>query len=134
MMTEHVRQLSGTQLCFVHVALDFTQRDRGWGQRSVGMENRIIRILPPLVGQTACRALTIIDEPVSVTITIGIDPRQGSLDIRPKPRDKVPVSGALVVMAGQNEPERCRINRSIIRTKWDFSQRDHFALPLLMQN
>src|SRR5215831_16653775 len=98
MMTENVRELSGAQLCFVHVPLDFTQGDRGWGQRSVGVENRIFRILPPLVGQTACRALTIINEPVSDTITKRIDPRQSPLDVRPKPCDKVPVGGALVVM------------------------------------
>ena len=56
-LAELRRQLGRVQLGLVDVALHLAQRDRRLGQRAVGMEHRVVRVLPALLHEAvACCA------------------------------------------------------------------------------
>ena len=79
------RELGGVHLGRIHVALHLAERHRPFGQRAVGMEDRVVRVLPALVRQAAIGGARVLDEAVAVGIAVTIDPGQRRLDVRPEP-------------------------------------------------
>src|SRR5262245_26805017 len=52
----------GTPLGRKHVALHLAERDRSLGERSVVVEDGVLRVLPPLVAEPAGCAACVLDE------------------------------------------------------------------------
>ena len=50
----------------VDVALHLAQRDRAFGERAVGVEDRVVRILPALLDQARSASARVLDEAVAV--------------------------------------------------------------------
>src|SRR6478672_8204071 len=68
------------ELGAVDVALHLRQRDRAFRQMSVGVEDRVLRILPALVGEALLSGAVIFDEAVVVGVAGAIDPGERGLD------------------------------------------------------
>ena len=66
-----------------HIALHLGQRDIAFGQRAVGMEDRVEGILPALVAQPLVGRALIFDKAVAVGVAGAIDPAQRGFDRRP---------------------------------------------------
>src|ERR1700730_19450582 len=49
-----MREFRGMCLGPEHIALHFAKRDRPFGQRAIGVKDRIIRILPALIYKARC--------------------------------------------------------------------------------
>src|ERR671912_2378489 len=67
----------------VDVALDLAQRDRSLGERAVGVEDGVVGVLPSLIGEAAFRLAVVLDEAVSITVAMLVDPSQCRLDAGP---------------------------------------------------
>ena len=66
------------------VTLHFGKRDRTFRQTAVGVKDRVLRILPALVGEALLGRAVILDEAVAVGISRAVDPRQRGFDRRPQ--------------------------------------------------
>src|SRR5437867_1408736 len=82
-IAEELSQFGGRQLGSVNVALHFAQSDWSFGGRPVGVENRIVRVLPTLMDETEFRHASIFHEAVAIGVAIMIDPCERALDVRP---------------------------------------------------
>src|ERR1700730_9407764 len=69
-----MREFRGMRLGPEHVALHFAKRDRPFGQRATGVENRIIRILPALIDKARRVLPRIFDKAVSIRVAKRVDP------------------------------------------------------------
>ena len=56
------------------------------GQRAVGMEDRVVQILPTLIGEPGLHAARILDEAVAIDVAGSVDPGQRAFDRRPELR------------------------------------------------
>src|SRR5262245_1268400 len=104
MVSECLCQLSGAQLCFVHVALNLAKSDWSNGQRAIRVKNRILGVFPTLVKQAPGCSLRVLHEPVPITITVRINPVHSPLNVRPQALDEITVCRPLVIMASENQP------------------------------
>src|SRR5918996_4086678 len=68
----------------VGIALDLDERDRPLGQGAVGVEDRIVAVLPALIDQPLTCPPAILDEAVAVTVAVLVDPSERRLDIGPE--------------------------------------------------
>ena len=66
--TEPARAARRQLLGGVDVTLDLGQRDRAFGQRAVGVKDRVVGILPALIGEPLFGRAVIFDEAVAVRI------------------------------------------------------------------
>ena len=71
------------QLCRVNVTLHLAQCDRGRSQAAISVEDSILGILPALVVQTACRALSVFHKPITIAIAVMVYPGQCPFDVGP---------------------------------------------------
>ena len=90
----------------IHVALYLGQRDFAFRQATVGMEDRIVRILPSLIGKTLLGGAHVLDETVAVGIAWAVDPIERRLDVRPQRGDGFGVAGALGIKAREKHEQR----------------------------
>ncbi len=74
------RQLLGGE----HIALHLRKRDVALGELSVGMEDRVVRILPALIGEPCSVSALIFDKAVLVGIAGAVDPCERGLDRGPQ--------------------------------------------------
>ncbi len=74
------------RLCGKDVALDLGQRDVALGKATVGVEDRVVGILPTLVGQAQLAGAAIFDETVAIRVAQPVDPAERRLDGRPQLR------------------------------------------------
>ena len=74
---------AASELGRVDVALDFSQRDRSLREPSIVMKDRVVRILPALIGQAQIRCPVIFCEAVAVGIARPVDPAKRRFDRRP---------------------------------------------------
>ena len=82
-ITECRRESSGMPFGGKYVALHLAERNRPRSEFSIGVENRVRRVLPALVDQPGAAVPLILDEAVAVGITVGVDPVQRRERIRP---------------------------------------------------
>src|ERR1051325_2381052 len=98
------------------------------------MENGIFRILPTLITKPAITVTHVFDKPVSIEVTIFIDPLKCQFDSWPKLCDELLICRALVIATGEHNKKRRRVDRTVIKTKWNLPQRCHFSAPLFVKN
>ncbi len=120
--------------CGIDVALHFAERDRRLGQRTVLVEDRIVRVLPPLLDQTAVRRARVLHEAVAVAIAVAIDPGQSGLDVRPELLDRREIAGPVVVAARQQHEQGRGVHAAVVGAKRHFAECRHFAASHLVQN
>ena len=88
-------QLGGAQLGLVDVALHLAQRDRRLGQRAVGVEDRVVRVLPALLHQAVAAAPRVLDEAVAVDVAVACrSTRARASTFGQSAADEVEVAGA----------------------------------------
>src|SRR5258706_8010419 len=66
LLAEGVSDDRGLSLAVVHVGLHFTERNRPFGQRTVLVEDRVLRVLPSLLHEAGGRPTGVFDEPVAI--------------------------------------------------------------------
>src|SRR3569623_1370855 len=98
------------------------------------MEDRIVRILPALLGQAAFGTARILDETVAIAVAEFVDPAQGITNIAPDRADEIQVAGALIIGACQTHEQRRGIHRAVIAANQYFAQLRQLSLARLMQN
>src|SRR6202795_2595060 len=73
-MTEARRDSRDRRACGIDIALDFGERYRRTRELAVAMKDRVVGILPALVGESALRLAQILDVAVAVAISVMFDP------------------------------------------------------------
>ena len=117
-----------------HIALHFGKRDIAFGKTAIGVKDRVVGILPALIGQPLFRGALILDEAVAVRITGPVDPAQRRFDRRPQLDQRLCIAGPLDVEAREQHEQRCRIDAAVVMRKRHLAQRRHFAAAHFMQN
>src|SRR5579862_4465673 len=133
-MPENRGQLCASQPRGVYVALHLAECDWPFGQSTVRMEDRIVRVLPALLHQAIRRAPMVLNEAVSVRIAVAVDPLERSLHIGPDRLDEGDIRGAPVVSTGQHDKQRSGIDAAVIAGEGNLSKRGHLAAASLVQN
>src|SRR5690242_17476527 len=82
-VTQCACQKGSFQASRIRITLHLAKRDRPVGQPSVGVEDRIVRILPALLDETMRRPSVVFDETIAIEISIAIHPFQSTADVRP---------------------------------------------------
>ncbi len=118
----------------IHIALHFGERDITRGQTAVGVKDRVVGILPALIGQALLGRAPVLDEAVPVGIAWPVDPAQCCLDRRPQLGERLFVAGAFDVEAGQQHKQRRRIDAAVILRERHLAQRRHLAAAHFMQD
>src|ERR1700730_2758167 len=75
-LAQAMREFRGMRLVPEHIALHFAKRDRPFGQRAIGVKDRIIRILPALIDKAGPGLPRIFDKAVSIGVAERVDPLQ----------------------------------------------------------
>ena len=122
------------RFCGKDVTLDFGQRDVAFGQPAVGVEDRIVGILPSLVGQALFAGAAIFDKAVAIGVAQPVDPAERRLDGRPQLRQGFLVAGALGIEAGKQHEQRRRVDAAVVLAKRHLVQRRHFPGAHLVQD
>ena len=118
----------------IHIALHFGERDMTLGQTAVGVKDRVVRILPALIGQALLGRGPVLDESVPVGIAWPVDPAQSCLDRRPQFGERLFVAGPFYIKAAQQHKQRRRINAAVILRERHLAQRRHLAAAHFMQD
>ena len=74
--------LGDRELGAIDIALCLDERDRALGEAAIGVHDRVVGVLPPLVAQASGRAALVLDEPVAVAIAELVDPPQRAVERR----------------------------------------------------
>ena len=117
-----------------HIALHFRQRDVTLGEPAVGMKDRVVGILPALIGQALFGRAPVLDESVPVGIAWPVDPAQRRFDRRPQFGERLVVAGAFDIETGQQHEQRRRIDAAVILRKRHLAQRRHLAAAHFVQD
>ena len=113
-LAQAMREFRRMRLGREHIALHFAKRDRPFGQRAIGVEDRIVANPSSLDWRGPSRFAAHIRQsrrrPLSPNV---VDPVQRRLDVRPDRRDRFDVAGALEIHARQHDDRaashrRCR--------------------------
>ena len=118
----------------VDVALDLAQGDGSGRGRAVGVEDRVVRILPSLVDEALRVAAGVLDEAVAVGVAVVVDPAQGGFDVGPDRLDERPVGGAFVVGARQEHEQRRGVDAAVVAAERDFAEGGHLAAARLVED
>ncbi len=124
------RQLGGSQLRVVDVALHLGRRDRSARDRPVMEELRVVRVLPGLVLDPAVVSPFELDEAVAVAVG-ALDPVERPDRVAAKLVDQGVVAGPAPVLGEQNEEERRRVDGSVVAAEPAFRR---LAAPQLVHD
>ena len=128
------RELRDPALRVVDVRLHFHERDGLLGQRSVGVDDRVVRVLPSLVVQPPRRALLVLDVAVAVPVAVPVGPVQRRLGVRAQRPHEVVVAGPAPVLRQHDQPQRCRVRGSVVRAVRLLPEPGQFAGAHLVQD
>src|SRR6516164_3215212 len=98
------------------------------------MEDRIVAVLPALIGEAMLGLAAILHEAVAIRVAIGVAPGERGFDIWPERRDGLDISGSLEIHSGQHDEKRCRVDAAVILAEGHLIEHRHFALPALVQD
>src|SRR5581483_3707697 len=104
------------------------------GQSSICVKDGIIGVFPPLLYQSSSAMAGILHKPISVNVSVFIDPFQSKFNVRPQCIQQITISGALVICSGEHNEQRRSVYSSVIPAEGDFSERGHFTVPHFVQN
>ena len=118
----------------VGVALDLGQGDRALGELPGRVADRVARVLPALVAQPEPGPPVVLEEPVAVEVAGPVDPAEGGQGVRPQALDQRVVAGPGVDLAEQDEPQRRRVDRAVVRAVRRLAGPGHLAGPQLVED
>ena len=128
-------QRAATLLGGIDVALHLGERDRPFGEPAVGVEDRVVRILPALVGEP------LLGRRGSIRRSRRDRDRPDRRSRRARPRSRATarrcvaiVAGALGVEAGEQHEQRRRIDAAVVEPERHLAQRRHLAAAHLVQD
>jgi hypothetical protein len=104
-MAEGGREQRSVALGAVDVGLHFAQGDGSLSHAAIVMKDRILGVLPSLIGQSFLGLPMVFDEAVAVPIAVGVDPAQRGLGVGPQSLDGLEVSGTHEVLAQQQHEQ-----------------------------
>ena len=118
----------------VDVPLHLRERDRGFGEPPVGVDHRVVRVLPPLVADPAGRAAQVLDEPVAVQVAVPVDPGERGLRVGQELAREPDVAGPPQVLGVHDQEPRRRVHRPVVgRVRHDPRARE-LAVAHLVQD
>ncbi len=88
MLAKHLGGAGDRALGGIDIGLDLDQRDRPLCQSAIGVEDRVIGVLPALIEQALVGCPVIFDEAVAVAIAGTVDPAERRQDVRPQPLER----------------------------------------------
>src|SRR5271167_1627220 len=118
----------------IDVALDLAQRDWALRHPAIFVEDRVVRILPALIYQTAGVLAVVFDKAIAVRIAIGVDPMQRRLYMRPQRPYRLEVACSPEVFAGNQNKQWCRIDAAVVTGKRNLAEPRHLAVTHFMQD
>ena len=118
----------------VNIGLHLDEGDRTFRQTAVGMEDRVVAVLPPLIGQALSGSPLVFDEAVAVPIAVAFDPVVSRLDMRPQLADGFDIACPLEIFSGEHDEERGRIDAAVVAAEWNFAQIGHLPVARFVQN
>src|SRR3954451_19977182 len=124
---EPERAARGEPLGGKDVTLHLGQREIAFRELAIGMEDRVVGILPALVGEALFRSALIFDEAVLVGVTGAVDPGQPRLDGRPQVGQRRLVAGALEIASRQQDEQARASDAAVILPDRYPAQRRHLA-------
>src|SRR5688572_5002479 len=101
-MAQYLREAGRPQLCPIDISLDLAKGYRPLDRGPVLVIDRVKGVLPALVQQAVRGTPRILDEPVTIDVTLLVNPIERSDDVVPDLADDVDVSGPLVVLPRQH--------------------------------
>src|SRR5690606_25368253 len=116
-LAERLRELRGTPLRVVDVALHLAERDRALGKRAVRVRDTVERVLPALVRESPRRLSPILDESVAVRVAVLVDPCKRALDVRPNSPQTLDVAGLIEIAGREHHEKRRRVDRAVIEAE-----------------
>ncbi len=78
------------------------------------MEDRVVRILPALIGEPHFGLAMVFDEAVPIRVAGAVDPCQRPVDRRPQFSQRVDIAGSLCVFARKHNEQRGRVDTAVI--------------------
>src|SRR5262249_46230256 len=98
------------------------------------MKDRIVGILPSLMQKPVRSVSPVLDEPVSIAVSIAPHPEQRGLDLRPDLLDERKVAATLIVGLCQDNEQGGGIHAPVVPGKWHLSQSRHLAVACFVKN
>src|SRR5216683_2880688 len=111
----------------IDVTLHLGECYRRARELSVAMKDRVVGILPALVGESARRFAQILDVAVAVAIAVVFDPLDRPPRMRPQLIGQREIAGDFDGSAVQPQKERGRINAAVVAAERDLAGRGHLA-------
>ena len=133
-LAEPQRASRGELFCGVDVALDLGERDVALRELAVGMEDRVERVLPALVGEPLFGGALVFDKAVLIGVAGTVDPGEPGLDRRPQLDQRFLVAGALDIAPREQDEQGGRIHAAVILRERHLAQRRHLAAAHLVQD
>src|SRR5579863_2309547 len=119
-LPQETRKAGHSQVSAEDIPLSLDEGDRRLGKGSVGMEHRIMGVLPTLVGESLLRSLGIFDIAVLVQVPKISDPLQGRQGVGKELSRQRKVGGPFDIPGEEDQKEGGRIDAAKIRDEWDF--------------
>ena len=104
-----------------HIGLDFGERDRASGERTVVVENRVMAVFPALIGEALNGPPPVFDESVPISVAVGLDPAERGLYVRPEAPARLDIVGAVEIFPRQHHEQRRRIDAAVIPAERDLA-------------
>jgi hypothetical protein len=116
------------------ITLHLEHRDRADRKAAVGVKDRILAVLPGLVGKAGRFAPGIVEKSVAIGIAGAVDPRHGGLQRRPERPDELQVACAVGIGTRQDDEQRRGVDAAVILPEGQFVARRHLALAGLVHD
>ena len=103
----------------VGVGLHLHQRHRAAGEGAVGVEDRVVAVLPALVDQAFGVLPAVLDEAVAVAVAVDLEPGERRLDVGPELEHGGEIAGAVEIGAGEDDEERRGVDAAVVAAEGD---------------
>ena len=118
----------------IDIGLHLHERDRPFGQPSIGMRDCIVTVLPALVAQAILVSTAIFEEAVTIAIACIFDPCASCLEVGPQRFDAFPVARAAKILARKEDEQGGGIDAAVIMAKGNFAGIGHFIEPCFVED
>ena len=118
----------------VHVALRLGQGDRPFGHAAVAVQHGVAGIPPALVAQPGARAALVFDEAVAVEVAALVQPLERRVDRVAAVVEAVEVAGPHRELRHEQQPERCGVDRPVVRRVRDGAHAGQLPAPQLVHD
>ncbi len=90
----------------VDIGLNLRERDGAARDRTIFVEDRVMAVLPALIGQALIGEPPIFHEAVAIAVAMLIDPFEGCIQMRQQAGDEGPVARSFQIGASQHDEQR----------------------------